>query len=173
MNNHPKTLDEFYERMSETLTETELFLRTRQVIGLAAIDHIGWTCASNEEFDTVRKLFESGGSTFIYQSLISGRRIAIIGLSKKVETPIGQLCYLELSDLKPGTPALSGFNHIEACPLLSLSYEELVSMLSSRTVVREIVRPHHTTHEASVHDGLRFCCSREPLVQKIKRDEMK
>lgn len=68
---------------------------------------------------------------------------------------------------------MDGFDHIEAYPV-GRSYKALVQYFRERGVtVDEKKRPHHTTHDITLPNGLLFRLTQEPLVEKIKREEMK
>lgn len=137
----------------------------------ATADHICYKCSSAEEFEQLRALFEQQ-STFIYQSIISQRRIAVIKFLHPLSTAWGEIWYLELSDQKPDGSQASGFDHIELYPAVG-SVEELVASLEQQGVVLEkTVRPHHTTFDLTIGEGFKLRLEPEPLVEKIQRDEM-
>ena len=81
----------------------------------ATADHICYKCESSEEFESMRKMFESS-SVFIYQSIISQRRIAIVKFLEPIQTSLGPIWFLELSDQKPDGSQKSEFDHIEIYP---------------------------------------------------------
>lgn len=138
---------------------------------VAIADHICYKCGSAEEFECIRRLFESE-SAYIYQSIISSRRIAIIKFLKPIPTTLGDIWFLELSDQKSDGSQKSEFDHIEIYPMAG-SMEGLAEDLGSKGVVIEkIVRPHHTTFDVIVEGGFKVRIEPESLVTKIVRDEM-
>ncbi|MEN9558638.1 MAG: hypothetical protein RL141_1007 [Candidatus Parcubacteria bacterium] len=137
----------------------------------ARADHVCYKCASAEEFERLRALFEHE-SDFIYQSIISGRRIAIIRFREPIVTPLGDITILELADQKPNGEQISGFDHIEIYPTEG-SVEALAERLSSLLVFEKIVRPHHTTYDAVLTGAFKVRLEQEPLVEKIKKEEMR
>lgn len=138
----------------------------------ACVDHICWKCASSEEFEAWRAVFESV-SPFIYQSLIAGRRIAVIALPQRIMTDLGEIRFLELSDQKPDGSQKSGFDHLEIYPTHG-SASALCDVLTEQGMIFEkIVRPHHTTYDARIEGGPLMRLEDEPLIEKIKREEMK
>jgi predicted metalloenzyme YecM len=154
------------------LEEFDAFCRVHDLIGLVQADHIGLKCSSKEKYEFQRSLFEHD-SRFIYQSIISKRRISIIGLSVGLETTVGSLDYLELSDQKPDGSQKDLVDHLEIVPT-GCSYDELVSQLKMKGVaMKEIIRPHHTTYDIALPSGFLVKLSREMLIDKIKREEMK
>ncbi len=137
----------------------------------AQADHICYKCADSAEFEHLRALFEHE-SVFIYQSIISKRRIAIIKFLQPLKTPLGDISLLELSDQKPDNSQKSGWDHIEIYPV-DQSLEYLVQYLEQNTVIFEkVVRPHHTTFDATIFGNFKVRLEAEALLAKIKREEM-
>lgn len=138
----------------------------------AKADHICYKCSSSTEFESLRAMFEHE-STFVYQSIISKRRIAVIEFLNPLATALGDIYYLELSDQKPDGSQSSGFDHIEIYPSAG-SVEELVEVLEQKGVsLEKTVRPHHTTFDLAINEAFKVRIEPEPLVEKIQRDEMK
>jgi len=137
----------------------------------ATADHICYKCADSAEFEAIRKMFEFE-SAFIYQSIISKRRIALIKFLVPIETVLGNIDLLELSDQKPDNSQTSGFDHIEIYPTVGTG-ENLVSDLESKgAVFNKIIRPHHTTFDAVLIDEFKIRIEPEALMLKIKGEEM-
>jgi hypothetical protein len=170
-----------FARMMNSLTEffaastpsVEAFsIWSRKYAPKAKADHICYKCSSTEEFEHLRSLFESG-SEFIYQSIISKRRIAIIKFIEPLKTPLGDILFLELSDQKPDNSQISGFDHVEIYPV-GQSLDELVVDLEQKgTTFEKVIRPHHTTFDAKIFGNFKIRLEDEQLVQKIKREEMR
>ena len=157
--------------IASRIDELNRFCEENYLIGKVVVDHIGLKCSSKEKYEALRSVFE-GASRFIYQSIISSRRIAIIGLIETVPTEIGDLKYLELSDQKVDGSQGDGFDHIEIVPTTIL-YEELIEMLTEKGLqLKEAVRIHHTTHDIKLPSGFIIRLSREMLLEKIKREEV-
>ncbi len=134
-------------------------------------DHIGLKCSSKEKYEFQRELLEYE-SRFLYQSIISKRRISIVGLNVGLDTIVGSLNYLELSDQKPDNSQIDHIDHLEIVPT-SISYEALLETLKGNGVeIKEVVRPHHTTHDIVLPSGFIVRLSHEMLIDKIKREEM-
>ena len=135
------------------------------------IDHICYKCDSREEYEQLRALFEYDDS-FIYQSIISKRRIAVIGFAQPLISQYGDIWYLELSDQKPDGSQKSSVDHIE---LISsqVGYSELLQRFSlPDLVIEENIKPHHSTHDIVFPNGVKIKLSHGKLVDKIYRDEM-
>lgn len=145
------------------------FATSRQLMDYARADHICYKCASPESFEEMRRTFESM-SAWVYQAIIANRRIAYIKLKAPIDTSLGPIWYLELSDQKPNGSQEEGFDHIEVYPT-DVSYNELVERLNKTDKVVKVERPHHTTHDIDI-GGFLLRLSQEPLVEKIKREEM-
>ncbi len=110
-------------------------------------------------------------SEYIYQSIISKRRIAIVRLKRGIETSLGTINFLELSDQKLDNSQTDGFDHIEVYALLR-TYHEMVEELAVSEVVVKVERPHHTTHDIDIGEGFIFRCTEGPLIEKIKETEI-
>lgn len=154
----------------EKLQEFERFCADYSLAGRVRADHLGFKCKSKEDYEVRRALFELT-ERFVYQSIIGGRRICIIGLSTGLHTSVGTLEYLELSDQKPDGSQVDAIDHLEIIPLES--YESLVEELKGKGVaIKEVTRPHHTTYDIILPSGFVVKLSRELLLDKIKREEM-
>lgn len=165
-----KSIEDFYAGAEESIGLFNVFVTKHSLAGRAEPDHICYKCGSVESFEHMRQLFE-GASTYIYQSIISKRRIAIIRLARGVETALGPINFVELSDQKPDNSQIDEFDHIEVYPTAG-SYDDLVQELETTEEVVKVERPHHTTHDIDIGDGFLFRCTRELLIEKIKREEM-
>ncbi len=166
-----KNSDDFLEKAKKSIEEFNVFCEGVHLVDKVKADHIGYKCSSKEDFEYIRNFFEFDGK-FVYQSIISNRRIAIIGLHNGVETVAGMLMYLELSDQKPDGSQVDGIDHLEIVPV-DISYEELILLVKSKGyIVKEAVRPHHTTYDIVLPSGFIVRLSSEMLVDKIKRSEM-
>lgn len=137
----------------------------------AKADHICFKCADAAEFERLRMMLEMQ-STFVYQSIISKRRISVIKFLQPIQTALGEIWFLELADQKPDSSQVSGFDHIEIYPT-SGTYEELAQQLSTTVTFDKVVRPHHTTYDAKIFGEFKVRLEEEPLVDKIKREEMR
>ena len=141
----------------------------------AVADHLCYKCADAEEFARIRAFFETDGS-YLYQSWISGRRIAVIRLPDPIATPLGSIGFLELSDQKPDASQKSGFDHVEIHPppgSATSASERLALWCTVRgTSFTKADRPHHVTYDAVLDGGLKIRIEPERLVDKIMRDEM-
>lgn len=165
------SIEEFYAEAVRYAALFDSFAAKHALQGRVLPDHICYKCESTESFEQMRKLCE-GASAYIYQSIISKRRIAIIRLSKSIQTSLGPIDFLELSDQKPDGSQHEGFDHIEAYPV-GWSYEDMIAAFEQNETVEKVERPHHTTHDIDIGDGFLFRCTRGLLVEKIKATEMR
>ena len=165
-----QTIHEFYRDARPYTELVNRFVEKTGLVGAAQADHICYKCGSKESFESQRALLEPE-SEYVYQSYISGRRIACIRLKRPIETSLGTIHLLELSDQKRDGSQRDGFDHIEAYARRG-SYEEMVAKLKKTEKVVAVVRPHHSTHDIDIGNGFLFRCTRGPLVEKIKREEM-
>lgn len=157
---------------NEVVSEFNDFCDKYQLVSKVKPDHICIKCSSKEIYESSRALFEFE-SDYVYQSIISKRRISVIGLRTKVPTTLGEISYLELSDQKIDNSQDDRVDHIEIVPTV-FSYDELVNYLKDQSVeMKEVTRPHHSTHDIVLPSGFIIRLSHEMLVDKIKREEMK
>lgn len=166
------TIETWYEQAKKAAAHFDVFALSHELEIRVVADHIGYKCSSTEEFHELRKLFESN-AIFVYQSIISKRRIAIIKLITPIETVCGSIYYFELSDQKPDGSQQGGFDHLEFFPL-SETVEELVNFLTANQVlVEKAERPHHVTYDISLTPQFKARIESESLIAKIIRDEIK
>jgi predicted metalloenzyme YecM len=137
----------------------------------AKADHICYKCGSAMEFERLRAMFEAS-SAYVYQSVIAGRRIAIIKLTMPLATSLGDIWFLELSDQKPDGSQVSGFDHIEVYPLAGTMDELAAALAEKGTVFEKVVRPHHTTYDAKINGEFKVRLEPEQLIAKITAEEM-
>ncbi len=164
-----KDLDDFYSQSKNIVEAFEKFETEVGLKEIAVADHICYKCSSSEEFETTRSFFESQG--FLYQSIISKRRIAVIKLEKSIDTSLGTIQYLELSDQKPDGSQKSGFDHIEIYPK-GVTVEMLAEkILDTGRMGKKVERPHHTTYDFPL-DNFLVRIESEALIEKIKFQEM-
>jgi predicted metalloenzyme YecM len=148
----------------------DAFATKHSLQGRAVADHIGYKCESKESFEDTRRILESA-NMYLYQSIISNRRIAIIRLKEGIQTSLGPINFLELSDQKPDNSQKEGFDHIEAFPV-SWSYDDMVKKFETSENVHKVVRPHHTTYDMDIGQGFLFRCTQGRLIEKIKGSEI-
>ncbi len=165
-----QSIEEFYQDSELYVSLFDAFAEKHALSGRARADHICYKCESGDSFEKMRRLFEDE-SNYIYQAIISKRRIALIRLARGIDTSLGTINFLELSDQKPDNSQVEGFDHIEAYPVL-WSYEEMVVELKKTETVIRVERPHHTTDDIDIGGGFLFRCTEGPLVEKIKNSEM-
>jgi hypothetical protein len=165
-----KAVEDFYTESEECVTLFDKFVAKHELFGRGGSDHICYKCGSIESFEFIRALFENE-SEYIYQTIISKRRIAVIKLRKGIVTSLGEITVLELSDQKPDNSQKEGFDHIEVYPV-GQTYEDMVAELEKTEVVKKVERPHHTTHDIDMGNGFLFRCTEGSLIEKIKNSEM-
>ncbi len=162
--------EQFFDEAESIVNKVGIFFEQHQLLSEIQFDHIGFKCESKEEFEFMRKMFESG-SDYIFQSIISNRRIAIIKLTDPIQTIFGFISVLELSDQKPDQSQKSGFDHIEVYPVSS-SVENLVKSIQEKRIdIHQEIKPHHTTWDFFV-DTFKVRIEPGALIEKIKHEEM-
>ncbi len=164
------SLDQFHFESEMLVKAFNDFAHGNYLLNKAKADHICYKCGSADSFERIIKLFHDA-SNYIYQSIISKRRIAYIKMKRPVNTALGDIVFLELSDQKPDLSQVDGFDHIEVYPV-TMNYEEMISHLESNNKVIKVERPHHTTHDIELDGGFVWRATRGPLIEKIKVMEM-
>ncbi len=165
-----KTIQEFYAQSEKYVGVFNSFSEKRKLAGRAEPDHICYKCGSKESFESLRAILENE-SEYLHQTFISGRRIAYLRFKKGIDTALGTIHFLELSDQKPDNSQQEGFDHIEAFAV-GRTYEEMVKEFEITEKVVKVERPHHTTHDIDIGNGFLFRCTKGPLIEKIKNEEM-
>ncbi len=165
------SLSDFYSHARDLVSAFDSFVEKHSLQSRVKADHFCYKCSDAEIFESVRRILENE-SIFIYQSIISQRRIAIIKLKRGIETSAGILDVLELSDQKPDNSQKNSFDHVEIYPI-NETYEELISSVASNGEdIIEVKRPHHTTHDLALTEQFSLKFTRGPLIEKIKKEEM-
>ena len=164
-----KDVHEFYKEAGSAVRHFNKFISDYELLGLAIADHICYKASSADNFERIRRIFERD-SKWLYQAIISGRRIATIRTNQELETIAGKISLVELSDQKPDGSQKDGFDHIEIYPT-AITYDEMINLLRGRELdVKEIIRPHHTTHDIVLDSGFIVRLTRDRLAEKIKAE---
>ena len=164
--------NDFYAAGEEVIKEVNAFARKHQLSGAVKVDHICYKCDSERSFEERRRWFE-GESEYFHQAIISKRRIAYLRLRRGIGSNLGMINFVELADQKPDGSQTDVFDHVEIYPVVG-TYEELVAKLEQAgESVLKVERPHHTTHDITLPSGFLVRLCREPLIEKIKREEMR
>ncbi|XKT75337.1 MAG: VOC family protein [Patescibacteria group bacterium UBA2103] len=165
------TLEHFYKDAEELISVFDAFVEQSNVKDMALPDHICFKCGDTETFENIRSLLEKDAA-FLHQANISGRRIAMVKLTKPFVTSLGEITVLELSDQKQNNSQTTTFDHIEIYPK-DISFDVLVKKIeASGAPLRKVERPHHTTYDIQIGDTYNVKLTEEPIFEKIKRDEM-
>ncbi len=166
-----QNIDEFFAQAQPFVALFDAFVEKHRLFTRVEPDHICYKCGSRESFEQARNLFEREGANF-WSSRISGRTISYVVLPRGgLVSQFGLIKYLELADQKPDGTQHDGFDHIEAYPL-GWRYEQMIERLSETERVVEVERPHHSTHDIDIGEGFLFRATREPLIEKIVREEI-
>lgn len=164
------TFEEFVLSANEKIQDVNIFFRDAALKDMVFVDHLGYKCSSHEEFYHLKKILEDN-SAYIYQSIISGRKIAVIRLTYPIKTFCGPIWYIELSDQKADNSFVSAFEHIEIYPI-DKNIDNLVKNLQNKKInIEKTEKAHHTTWDFFVKE-FKIRIEAEPLIEKIKREEM-
>lgn len=155
---------DFYLQAKNLVTTFENLVKLLDLKEEIIPDHICYKCQDSESFEKIRSFFET--DKWIHQSIISQRRIAVIGLSQKIVTAFGDIDTLELSDQKPDGSQQNGFDHIEFL-IQNLTTEKLQQIAAEKDLVFEYkFRTHHSTFDLKFA-GFIFRLTEMRLKQKI------
>lgn len=163
------TITDFYTKAQEKLTSFARFVETTGAETRIIADHFGYRCESHSEFIDLRAFLE-GQAHFFYQSVVAGRPIALFKLIQPVNTPAGDLHYLELADQKPDGSQKSGFDHVEFFPKEGDNPDIVAYFAEKNFPFQKTERPHHVTHDFRLENGLTIRLEAEPLIEKILRE---
>lgn len=151
--------------------QVNAFCEENGLMGLVQADLICVRCSASDIYEARRRDFEIDGQ-YLYQSIVSDRRVSFIKLKETLPTDVGNIEYVELCDQKPDNSQDDRISHITLVPL-SLSYEEIIAKLKEKgTEVVETVRPHYTSADVTLPSGFTIRFAKEFLVDKIRRDEL-
>ena len=149
----------------------------------AAPDHIGYKCASQQEYDAIKSLLMPGSGAaavcWMYESVISNRRIAYVRFRDEyvLTAQCGPIAYMEIQDQKPDNTQVAGFDHIEVVLKTGKEADNFLYLIKTRGYkVAENIKTHHATKDIILDiDNRQFIIkiSSIPLVAKIKNEEMK
>lgn len=165
-----QSIGDFYAEARPLIEAFNAFIKKNSLTRVVLPDHICYKCDSTQSFEMIRGFFETQ-SVFMYQSMISKRRIAYIRLVETLSTDVGAITFLELSDQKQDFSQQDGFEHIEFYPI-DVPYADFIKRIKEIEIVRTHIRPHHSTHDIDIAEGYIARCTEEPLIDKIKREEM-
>jgi predicted metalloenzyme YecM len=165
------TVSEFYTAAEEYVALFDAFALKHALVGKVQADHICYKCDSLETYEQMRAMFEPEAQ-YLYQSIVSERRVAIVRLKNGIATSLGVINFVELSDRKPTETKPNRFDHIEAFPT-AYSYDEMVAELGKTEEVILDERSHHTTHDIVIKDTFLFRCTHGPLIDLVKDGEMR
>lgn len=170
-----RSVKEFFDGAQVSIQKFNQFIRgdgarnLSEMRAMVRADHISYKCDSQELFEQIRKFFEfNGNSSWIQQEIISKRRIALIQTNVYLQTEIGAIRLLELSDQKPDMSQKKGFDHIEVYPIMDLK-TVMDHFMQKLGAVRE-VRPHHTTYDISIDDEFKVRLSETSMMEKITKE---
>ena len=164
------TIQDFVTNSKTYIEKLNAFAEKGNLAGIVVVDHLGYKCGSKESFEKMREMFESH-SEYIFQSIISQRRISYIKLKQPIVTGLGDLWFVELQDQKPDGSQIEKFDHVEGYSV-GISYGEMVEKISGFETIVESNKSHHPTHDVDLGDGFSFKCTYGPLLDKIKDQEM-
>lgn len=164
------TIENFTNSAKTYIEKLNAFAQKGNLADNVKIDHLGYKCTSNQSFEQARAMFEQN-SEYIFQSIISLRRIAYIKLKHPIATDLGDLWFVELQDQKPDGSQVEKFDHVEGYSV-GMSYGEMVEKISGFETIIESKKAHHPTHDVDLGDGFSFKCTYGPLLDKIKDQGM-
>lgn len=130
------------------------------------------TCSTKEVYEA-RKAYYEFDNRFIYQAPVSGRRIAIIGLTEPVSTSVGNIGILEIIDQKPDNSQTDRLIHVGIVPV-GVSYDELLAKLKENGAnLQDASRPDgYTACDVVLPTTFSIRIQKESLLERVKREEV-
>lgn len=164
-----ESIDQFFQQARESVATFDAW--AAKFVPAAIADHVCYKCGTSDEFEAIRALFETQ-SAYLYQSIVSNRRIAIIKFLAPIPSALGDIWFLELSDQKPDGSQESGFDHVEMYPTAGTMDALAADLELKGAIVEKVVRPHHTTYDIVIEGTFKARIEPDALADKIKREEM-
>lgn len=167
----PKTPSSLPVLTKPLVGQFNLFCEQQGLVGLVEVDLLCIKCSDNEIYEA-RREDAFTVSDYMYESMVSDRRVSFFKMKEPIATNVGAIAYIELCDQKPDNSQDDRISHFTIVPL-TISYEEVVAKLKQNGVdVIETIRPHYTSADSKLPSGFTIRLAKEFLVDKIKRDEM-
>lgn len=153
--------------------QLENFCEVNDLQGAVKADLVSIKCSSKEVYDARRNYYDVG-SRFIYQAIVSGRRIALVGLVEPIKTAVGDIGILEIIDQKPDNSQTDKVAHVAIVPA-GISYDELVAKLKANgSHFADASRPDgYTACDVLLPTGFSIRIEKESLLERVKREEIK
>lgn len=166
----PKTISSLAALSRPLVAQFNTFCEEQGLVGLVEVDLICIKCSDSDVYEA-RRADAEFISDYLYQSIVSDRRVSLIKLKDTISTIVGTIEYLELCDQKPDGSQTDAISHVTIVPITT-SYEELVEILKEKGVeVKETIRPHYTSADVILPSGFTIRIAKEFLVDKVKREE--
>ncbi len=165
------TFEEFKDEAVKALSLYGVLAKEHGLSAFLSSDHICYKSDSHETFEEVRRMLELN-SYYMYESWIGGRLIAIFKLKEGIAVEGDVFSYIELHDKKPSVDIKRGFYHLEMYPK-GISYDEALDKLKAKGLAFEAdPTPHHPVYEMLLSSGFGVRLEREPIMSKIKNEEI-
>lgn len=159
---------QLHEHILAALAPVNAWANAKGILGNVRADHIGFTCATDDEF---RALMERQNREFawVHTVFLSERLVAYAKLRASAASAFGPVHFLEISGQKTDGSQTSRFNHLEVVP--GGKMEHVVSLWGTRGVTgKPSGRIHHPTYDIVLDDGFEIRIEPEPLVKKIVKE---
>ena len=158
-----------FKRDSATYLELcDQFMGRLNLHERVVVDHICFKCGSSEEYNQIRNVLETDPpSRYVYQVMLSRRRVGYFGLRDPIKMGHAAVASVELADRKPVHDDKSGFHHVEIYPI-AMSYDEMIGEMRDAGEDVELKRRlHHTTHDIKLPSGFIIRFTDKPLIKHI------
>lgn len=134
------------------------------------IDHVAYKNSNTENYEKVRKDF--GKEVFIYESVISNRRIAISKFRDPVKVEGKIIKYIEIFEPKPDKITEDKLDHIEIISN-NLDYESFVKIFEDSGVELTFEdKGYDRFYAFNTDKGYEVKLSDHKIVDKIYKEEM-
>jgi hypothetical protein len=164
-----RNFSEIAESTIPSLKRCKSFLLRNHIEGLVEFDHICLSCGSSDAYDAIRAILElDPPSTYSFQTILAGRRVAYFGLRSRLYiTEADSVNSIELADAKVGERTTTSFHHAELYPIGISVSDLLVCLADHGETITPKVRPHHSTYDIADTDGFIFRVTQEPYLRSF------
>lgn len=139
---------------------------------LVKADLVCIKCSSHDVYESRRNYYDLD-SRFIYQAVVSDRRIALVGLKEGIPTSVGDIRLLEIIDQKSDNSQIDCLSHIAIVPT-GISYDDLLVKLKENNAHTEDKSrgDGYVATDVVLPTGFRIRIEKESLLDRVKRVEI-
>lgn len=132
------------------------------------LDHFGYQCSSDEDYDNVKPEFEALGE-LVSENLVGGRRVAIVKLTEPINYKGRIIPAIEFFAPKAGQVCPSAWEHAEF--VLKETFEEFMEKYPEADwIASEINQPIFPMLKLKLSDFTQVKFHYEPVLEIVKKE---